>query len=199
MSYQFIAVEGNIGVGKTTFSNMLSEKLGCKLILEEFADNPFLPKFYEDSERYAFTLEMSFLADRYQQISDDLSQLDLFKDFIIADYDVFKSLIFSKITLQEDEFLLYRKLFYQVYKDIKRPDLYVYLHQNIEKLQKNIKKRGRDYERNLESTYLNKIHMGYLDFIKNNPTFKVKIIDISDRDFIENRHDYLWLLEQIQG
>jgi 2-amino-4-hydroxy-6-hydroxymethyldihydropteridine diphosphokinase len=198
-SYNFIAIEGNIGAGKSSLTQMMAEDFNAKSIFERFADNPFLPKFYEDSERYAFTLEMSFLADRYQQISDDLSQLDLFKDFIIADYDVFKSLIFSKITLQEDEFLLYRKLFYQVYKDIKRPDLYVYLHQNIEKLQKNIKKRGRDYERNLESTYLNKIHMGYLDFIKNNPTFKVKIIDISDRDFIENRHDYLWLLEQIQG
>ena len=101
--------------------------------------------------------------------------------------------------MQEDEFLLYRKLFYQVYKDIKRPDLYIYLHQNTEKLQLNIKKRGREYERNLGSEYLDKIHLGYLDFIKNTPQFIVKIIDISDRDFIENRHDYLWLLEQIQG
>jgi len=198
-AYNFIAIEGNIGAGKSSLTQMMAEDFNAKSIFERFADNPFLPKFYEDAERYAFTLEMSFLADRYQQISDDFSQLDLFKDFIVADYDVFKSLIFSKITLQEDEFLLYRKLFYQVYKDIKRPDLYVYLHQNIEKLQQNIKKRGRDYERNLESTYLDKIHSGYLDFIKNNPKFKVEIIDISDRDFIENRHDYLWLLEQIQG
>jgi len=198
-AYNFIAIEGNIGAGKSSLTQMMAKDFNAKSIFERFADNPFLPKFYEDAERYAFTLEMSFLADRYQQISEDLSQLDLFKDFIIADYDVFKSLIFSKITLQEDEFLLYRKLFYQVYKDIKRPDLYIYLHQNTEKLKLNIKKRGREYERNLESEYLDKIHLGYLDFIKNTPQFKVKIIDISDRDFIENRHDYLWLLEQIQG
>ncbi|CAI8162102.1 MAG: Deoxyguanosine kinase [Formosa sp. Hel3_A1_48] len=197
-AYNFIAIEGNIGAGKTSLTHMMAQDFNAKSIFERFADNPFLPKFYEDAERYAFTLEMSFLADRYQQISDDLAQLDLFKDFIIADYDVFKSLIFSKITLSADEFLLYRKLFYQVYKDIKRPDLYVYLHQNTDKLQQNIKKRGRDYERNLASAYLDKIHLGYLDFMKNNPQSEVKIIDISERDFIENRHDYLWLLKQIQ-
>lgn len=198
-NYNFIAIEGNIGAGKTSLTHMMAEDFNAKSIFERFADNPFLPKFYEDADRYAFTLEMSFLADRYQQISDDLAQLDLFKDFIIADYDVFKSLIFSKITLTEDEFLLYRKLFYQVYKDFKRPDLYVYLHQDTEKLQQNIKKRGRIYEKNLTAEYLDKIHMGYLEFIKNNPQSKVKIIDISARDFVENRHDYLWLLEQIQG
>lgn len=197
-NYNFIAIEGNIGAGKTSLTHMMAEDFNAKSIFERFADNPFLPKFYEDAQRYAFTLEMSFLADRYQQISDDLAQLDLFKDFIIADYDVFKSLIFSKITLPEDEFLLYRKLFYQVYKDFKRPDLYVYLHQDTEKLQQNIKKRGRTYEKNLTSEYLDKIHMGYLEFIKNNPQSKVKIIDISARDFVDNRHDYLWLLEQIQ-
>ena len=197
-NYNFIAIEGNIGAGKTSLTHMMAEDFNAKSIFERFADNPFLPKFYEDADRYAFTLEMSFLADRYQQISDDLAQLDLFKDFIIADYDVFKSLIFSKITLPEDEFLLYRKLFYQVYKDFKRPDLYVYLHQDTEKLQQNIKKRGRIYEKNLTAEYLDKIHMGYLEFIKNNPQSKVKIIDISARDFVENRHDYLWLLEQIQ-
>ena len=197
-NYSFIAIEGNIGAGKTSLTYMMAQDFNAKSIFERFADNPFLPKFYEDAERYAFTLEMSFLADRYQQISEDLAQLDLFKDFIIADYDVFKSLIFSKITLPEDEFLLYRKLFYQVYKDFKRPDLYVYLHQDTDKLKQNIKKRGRIYEKNLTSEYLDQIHMGYLEFMKNNPQSKVKIIDISTRDFIENRHDYLWLLEQIQ-
>ena len=140
---------------------------------------------------------MSFLADRYQQISDDLSQLDLFKDFIVSDYDVFKSLIFSKITLSEDEFMLYRKLFYQVYKDIARPDLYIYLYQNTERLQENIRLRGRDYEQTIESSYLDKINSGYLEFIQNHPEFNVKIIDISNRDFIKNRVDYLWILEQI--
>ena len=132
--YNYIAIEGNIGAGKTSLATMISKDFNAKLILERFAENPFLPKFYEDAKRYAFTLEMSFLADRYQQISDDLSQLDLFKDFIISDYDIFKSLIFSKITLPEDEFKLYRKLFYLMYKDIAKPELYVYLYQNTARL-----------------------------------------------------------------
>ena len=197
-AYNFIAIEGNIGAGKTSLTKMMARDFNAKTIFERFADNPFLPKFYEDAERFAFPLEMSFLADRFQQISEDLAQLDLFKDFIIADYEVFKSLIFSKVTLSKEEFLLYRKLFYLVYKDIKRPDLYVYLYQDVENLKENIKKRGRVYERDLSSEYLNKLHLGYLDFIKNTPPTKVKIIDISQRDFVENRHDYLWILSQIQ-
>mgnify|MGYP000657159807 FL=1 len=195
--YNFIAIEGNIGAGKTSLTNKMAHDFNAKLILERFADNPFLPKFYDDPKRYAFTLEMSFLADRYQQISDDLSQLDLFKDFIVSDYDVFKSLIFSKITLAEDEFILYRKLFYQVYKDIAKPDLYVYLYQNTERLQENIKRRGRDYEQNIASDYLDKINSGYLEFLKSQTELKVKIIDISDRDFVKNREDYLWILNEI--
>ncbi len=197
--YNYIAIEGNIGAGKTSLANKIAYDYNAKLILERFADNPFLPKFYKDASRYAFPLEMSFLADRYQQISDDLSQLDLFKDFIVSDYDVFKSLIFSKITLQEDEFKLYRKLFYLMYKEIAKPDLYVYLYQNTERLQENIKKRGRDYEQNIDNDYLEKINTGYLDFLKSQPDFNVKIIDISDKDFVENRLDYLWLLGEICG
>ncbi|MFT5215597.1 MAG: deoxyguanosine kinase [Glaciecola sp.] len=195
--YNYIAIEGNIGAGKTSLASTMSREFNAKLILERFADNPFLPKFYKEPQRYAFTLEMSFLADRYQQISDDLSQLDLFKDFIVSDYDVFKSLIFSKITLPEDEFRLYRKLFYQVYKDIAKPDLYVYLYQNTQRLQKNIKKRGRNYEQDIEDDYLDKINSGYIEFLKNYPEFNVKIIDISDRDFVKKREDYLWILDQI--
>lgn len=197
--FNFIAIEGNIGAGKTSLAKKISKDFNAKLILERFADNPFLPKFYKEPERYAFTLEMSFLADRYQQISDDLSQLDLFKDFMVSDYDVHKSLIFSKITLPEDEFRLYRKLFYQVYKDIASPDLYVYLYQNTERLQENIKKRGRKYEKEIQDEYLEKINSGYLSFLRNQTELNVKIIDISDRDFVKNREDYLWLLNEING
>ncbi|AXP81105.1 Deoxyguanosine kinase [Mariniflexile rhizosphaerae] len=197
--YDFIAIEGNIGAGKTSLATKIAHDFNAKLILERFADNPFLPKFYSDTQRYAFPLEMSFLADRYQQISDDLSQLDLFKDFIVSDYDVFKSLIFSKITLQEDEFKLYRKLFYLMYKDLRKPDLYVYLYQNTAQLQENIKKRGRDYEQHITNDYLEKINAGYLEFLKSQTDFNVKIIDISDRDFIENRSDYLWVLGEVCG
>ena len=197
--YSYIAIEGNIGAGKTSLANKLAHDFNAKLILERFADNPFLPKFYEDSQRYAFTLEMSFLADRYQQISDDLSQLDLFKDFVVSDYDVFKSIIFSKITLPEDEFNLYRKLFYLMYKDIAKPDLYVYLYQNTARLQENIKKRGRDYEQNIADDYLEKINAGYLEFLKSQTNFNVKIIDVSDKDFVKNREDYLSVLDAICG
>lgn len=193
----YIAIEGNIGAGKTSLAHKIAHDFNAKLILERFADNPFLPKFYEEPQRYAFTLEMSFLADRYQQISDDLSQLDLFKDFMVSDYDIYKSLIFSKITLPEDEFKLYRKLFYLMYKDIAKPDLYVYLYQNTERLQENIKKRGRDYEQNIDNDYLEKINSGYLEFLKNQTELNVKIIDISEKDFVNNRADYLWLLHEI--
>lgn len=197
--FNYIAIEGNIGAGKTSLANKIAQDFNAKLILERFQDNPFLPKFYKDASRYAFPLEMSFLADRYQQISDDLSQLDLFKDFIVSDYDVFKSLIFSKITLYEDEFKLYRKLFYLMYKDLRKPDLYVYLYQNTERLQENIKKRGRDYEQNIENDYLEKINAGYLEFLKSQIDFNVKIVDISNRDFMDNRTDYLWVLKAICG
>ncbi len=195
--YNYIAIEGNIGAGKTSLASKIAQDFNAKLILERFADNPFLPKFYKEPERYAFTLEMSFLADRYQQISDDLSQLDLFKDFMVSDYDVNKSLIFSKVTLPEDEFRLYRKLFYQVYKDIAKPDLYVYLYQNTGRLQANIKKRGRNYEKDIKDDYLEKINTGYLEFLKSQPDMNVKIIDVSDKDFVKNREDYLWLLSEI--
>lgn len=197
--YNFIAIEGNIGAGKTSLATKISQDFNAKLILERFADNPFLPKFYKEPERYAFTLEMSFLADRYQQISDDLSQLDLFKDFMVSDYDVHKSLVFSKVTLPEDEFRLYRKLFYQVYKDIARPDLYVYLYQNTERLQANIKKRGRKYEKEIQDEYLEKINSGYLEFLKSQTDLNIKIVDVSERDFVKSREDYLWLLNEINN
>lgn len=193
----YIAIEGNIGAGKTSLTRLISDEFNAKLILERFADNPFLPKFYKDTKRYAFTLEMSFLADRYQQINDDLAQLDLFSDFMISDYDIFKSLIFSKITLPEDEFALYKKLFYLMYKEVPKPDLYIYLFQNTERLQQNIKKRGRDYEQDIKDDYLEQINSGYLDFLKTQQDFSVKIIDISNKDFVAKRSDYLWLVAQI--
>ena len=193
----YIAVEGNIGAGKTSFSTMVSEDFNAKLILERFKDNPFLPKFYEDKDRYAFSLEMSFLADRYQQLSDDLAQYDLFKDFVISDYDVFKSLIFAKITLHEDEYSLYHKLFHLMYKELVKPELYIYLYQNTDRLLENIKKRGRDYEQNIQPEYLIDINKSYLNFIKSQSNMKVQVIDISGLDFVSNRKDYLWLLAEI--
>jgi 2-amino-4-hydroxy-6-hydroxymethyldihydropteridine diphosphokinase len=196
--FNYIAFEGNIGAGKTTLSTKIAEDFNAKTVLERFADNPFLPKFYEDQNRYAFPLEMSFLADRYKQLSDDLAQFDLFKDFIVADYHIFKSLIFAKITLAEDEYRLYRTLFDIVYREMPKPDLYIYLYQNTERLLENIKKRGRSYEQNIPADYLDKINSGYLDYIKSQTDLNVLIIDVSDRDFVENQEDYLYILDEIQ-
>ncbi|MEX0995755.1 MAG: 2-amino-4-hydroxy-6-hydroxymethyldihydropteridine diphosphokinase [Flavobacteriaceae bacterium] len=195
--FSYVAIEGNIGAGKTTLAEAISQDFNAKLVLERFADNPFLPKFYEDKSRYAFPLEMSFLADRYQQVHDDLSQLDLFKDFVVADYDIYKSLIFAKVTLQQEEYKLYRRLFELMYKDIKRPELYVFLFQSTDKLIENIKKRGRGYEQKIETDYLESIQRGYLDFIKSQSESKVRIIDITEMDFVKNRKDYLEILRQL--
>ncbi len=193
----FLAIEGNIGAGKTSLATMISREFNAKLITERFKDNPFLPKFYRDQARYAFPLEMSFLADRYQQLADGIAQYDLFNDFIVADYDIFKSMIFAQITLPEEEIQLYRKLFHIMCKDLVKPDLYVYLYQNTERLLQNIKNRGREYEQKIPSDYLNRINQGYLDFIKTQQQLKVKIIDISGMDFIDRREDYLKLIRKI--
>ena len=195
--YNYIAIEGNIGAGKTSLAKLLSDQFNAKVVLERFADNPFLPKFYEDKERYAFPLEMSFLADRYQQLSDDLAQFDLFKNFIVSDYYIFKSLIFAHVTLSKDEYFLYRKMFDLMYKEITKPDLYVYLYQNTDRLLKNIKKRGRDYEQNIEKDYLKKIQEGYSNFIKTEQDLNVLTIDVSELDFVNNENDYFAIIQQI--
>ena len=195
----YIAIEGNIGAGKTTLASKIAEDCNAKLVLERFADNPFLPKFYKDQSRYAFPLEMSFLADRYQQLTDDLAQFDLFKDFIVADYHIFKSLIFAKVTLQEDEFRLYKTMFDIVYKEMPKPDLYVYLYQNTERLLANIKKRGRSYEQEIPAEYLEKINQGYLDYIKTQTDLNVLIIDVSHLDFVKNQEDYVYLLNEVSN
>ena len=196
--FNYIAFEGNIGAGKTTLTTRIAEDFNAKTVLERFADNPFLPKFYEDQNRYAFTLEMSFLADRYKQLSDDLAQFDLFKEFIVADYHIFKSLIFAKITLTEDEYRLYRTLFDIINREMPKPDLYIYLYQNSERLLHNIKKRGRSYEQKIPVDYLDKINSGYLDYIKSQTELNVLIIDVSNRDFVKNQADYVFVLEEIQ-
>lgn len=196
-NYKYIAIEGNIGAGKTSLASQIATDFQAKLILERFNDNPFLPKFYKNPSRYAFPLEMSFLADRYQQLLDDIKQHDLFTDFVIADYDAYKSMIFAKVTLQEEEFELYKKLFLLMHKDLPKPDLYIYLYQNTDRLLENIKKRGRDFENNIKADYLKKINEGYLEFIKSQHHMNVKIIDISDKDFVTHRKDYIWVLNQI--
>jgi deoxyguanosine kinase len=196
-AFRYLAIEGNIGAGKTSLATKMAKDFNAKLILERFKENPFLPKFYKDPTRFAFPLEMSFLADRYQQLLDDLTQYDLFKENVIGDYDGYKSLIFAKITLQEEEYTLYKKLFYMMHKELPNPDLYIYLYQNTERLLENIKKRGRDFEQEIEASYLQKINEGYIEFIRSQASDKIKIIDISNLDFVNNREDYLSILKEI--
>jgi len=195
----FIAIEGNIGAGKTTLANKIAEDYNGKLVLERFADNPFLPKFYKNQSRYAFPLEMSFLADRYQQFTDDTSQFDLFKNFMVSDYDIYKSLIFAQVTLQKDEFNLYRKLFNLMYKEVKKPFIYIYLYQSSERLLENIKNRGRAYEQNIKANYLDKINKGYFDFFKSYPEQNTLIIDVGELDFVERSEDYNLIIEKIKN
>jgi len=195
----FIAIEGNIGAGKTTLAKKIAEEYKGKLVLERFADNPFLPKFYEDQGRYAFPLEMSFLADRYQQFTDDTSQFDLFKNFMVSDYDIYKSLIFAQVTLQKDEFNLYRKLFNLMYKEVKKPRIYVYLYQSTERLLENIKNRGRAYEQSIEPTFLDNINKGYFDFFKSYPEQNTLIIDVGELDFVSRLEDYNTIIDKIKN
>ena len=197
--FNYIAIEGNIGAGKTTLSNMIARDFNAKIILERFADNPFLPKYYADMERYAFPLEMSFLADRYQQLSDDLAQFDLFKNFIISDYYIFKSLIFAQVSLSKEEYILYRRMFDIMYKEISKPDLYIYLYQETPRLIENIKKRGREYEQNISPNYLEKIHKGYATFIKTEEQLNTLIIDVSNKDFLNNPKHYKEVIRLIKN
>lgn len=197
--FNYIAIEGNIGSGKTSLAKIIGDEFNAKLVLERFADNPFLPKFYKDQERYAFPLEMSFLADRYHQLSDDLAQFDLFKNFIISDYYIFKSLIFAQITLPKEEYRLYRKMFDIMYKEISKPDIYVFLYQNTDRLIENIKKRGREYEQNIEPQYLEQIHKGYISFIKSREELNPLVIDVSQLDFVNNDEDYRSIINQIKA
>ncbi|MCX2719083.1 2-amino-4-hydroxy-6-hydroxymethyldihydropteridine diphosphokinase [Lentiprolixibacter aurantiacus] len=192
-----LAIEGNIGVGKTTLAKKVSEEFNAKLVLERFADNPFLPKFYKDQARYAFPLEMSFLADRYQQYTDDTRQFDLFKKFMVSDYDIYKSLIFAKVTLGPEEYALYRKLFTYMYKEVKKPDLYIYLHQDTKRLLENIKKRGRDYEQQIAPQYLEQINKGYVEFLKTIPEGNRLVVDVTNLDFVDRRTDYERILDTV--
>lgn len=195
--YNYITIEGNIGSGKTTLATRIAEDYGARLILERFSDNPFLPKFYENPKQYGFTLEMSFLTERYQQVTEQLTQTNLFQPYIVSDYDIFKSLIFSKVTLTEDEFTLYRKLFYILYNQVVKPDLYVFLYQSVDRLIENIQKRGRSYEQSISKEYLSQIHHGYLDFIQKNSQLNSLIIDVTELDFVKNPSDYQYIIEQI--
>ncbi len=169
---------------------MISEKFGAKLVLEQFADNPFLPKFYENQAQYSFPLEMAFLAERYNQLNRELSHFDLFSTFTISDYYFMKSLIFAQNTLQSDEYNLYRQFFTIIYDKMPKPDLYVYLHKESELLLKNIALRGREYEAYITKQYLDKITLGYFGYFKQQNDLPILIIDTNEIDFVNKPEDF---------
>lgn len=187
---RYLVIEGNIGAGKTTLAKMIAEEYNAKLVLEQFADNPFLPKFYKDQDRYSFPLELSFLADRYHQIKKQILNPELFHNFLVADYYFAKSSIFAQNTLKDDEYHLFRQIFDIIFESMPKPDLYVYLHSGTEKLLQNIKSRGREYEKDIKPEYLEKIKNGYFTFLKGINNFPVLVIDINNVDFVENNDNY---------
>jgi deoxyguanosine kinase len=190
MSINYLVIEGNIGAGKTTLAQMISKKYQAKLVLEQFADNPFLPKFYENQEHYSFPLEMAFLAERYNQLNRELSHFDLFSNFTISDYYFMKSLIFAQNTLQPDEYNLYRQFFTIIYDKMPKPDLYVYLHKDTDLLLKNIALRGRSYEANISKEYLEKIAQGYFSYFRQQNDIPFLIIDTNGIDFVNLPEDF---------
>jgi deoxyguanosine kinase len=185
MKYNFITIEGNIGAGKTTLAYLLSKHFNARLILEEFADNPFLPKFYENQRQYAFPLELFFMAERYKQLKDLLQTKDMFQNITISDYLFTKCLLFAKVNLPEEEFILYQKLFDIISPQVIQPDLLIYLHAPVNKLKENIKKRNRSYEKAIDPEYLFALQEIYTQYIKQH-NIKTLFIDASKSDFLGN-------------
>jgi len=185
MKYHFITIEGNIGAGKTTLAHLLAKKYNARLILEEFADNPFLSKFYENPQQYAFPLELFFMAERYKQLKELIHTKDLFQNVTITDYLFTKCLLFAKINLPEEEFRLYQKLFEIIHQQLSQPELLIYLHAPVAKLQANIKKRNRPYEQSIKDEYLFNIQQTYTHYIKQH-NIKTLFIDASNADFLGN-------------
>lgn len=196
--YNYIAIEGNIGAGKTTLAKKIAKEFNAKLVLEQFDDNPFLPKFYKDPDKNSFPLELSFLAERYQQLKDEVANQDLFKAFTIADYIFDKCYIFAKNNLSSDELTLYSKLFTIINPLIPKPDLLVYLYLPVEKSKKNIALRGRSYEQDISYEYLDCIQNGYFEYLKQmQHQQRILIIDINNVDFVNDRPTYLSVLDAV--
>jgi len=197
MRINYLVIEGNIGAGKTSLVKMIARDFSALMLLERFKDNPFLPKFYEDQQKYAFPLEMSFLADRYNQLKKHLSEFERSNTFTVADYYFAKSLIFARNTLAGDEFRLYHRFFDIIYDKIPRPDLYVYLHADTEILLKNIRKRNRVYEQNIRFEYLEKISEGYINFLKHERKFPVLLVDTTKLDFVKDNSHYKTIISYL--
>lgn len=198
MNYHFITIEGNIGAGKTTLAHLLSRHYNARLILEQFADNPFLPKFYENPKQYAFPLELFFMAERYKQLKELIHTKDLFQQYTIADYLFTKCLLFAKVNLPEEEFRLYQKLFEIINQQITQPDLLIYLHAPVNKLQANIKKRQRPYEQSIPDEYLFNIQQTYTNYIKQH-NIKTLFIDASNADFLGDEKQLKVVIDALEN
>jgi deoxyguanosine kinase len=185
MNYHFITIEGNIGAGKTTLAHLLAKHFNARLILEEFAENPFLSKFYENPKQYAFPVELFFMAERYKQLKELIYTKDLFQSFTITDYLFTKCLLFAKVNLPEEEFRLYQKLFDIIHQQLVKPDLLIYLHAPVNRLQQNIKKRNRPYEQGIPDEYLFNIQQTYTNYIRQS-NIKTLFIDAGNADFLDN-------------
>lgn len=183
MQRLFIAIEGNIGAGKTTLCHRLAERSGCALVLEQFTDNPFLPPFYEQPERYAFPVELFFMTERHKQLLEHFARPDLFRTFTVADYFFVKTLLFAKNNLNEEEFRLFQRLFAVLNATFPKPDLLLYLHRPVEVLLRQIQQRGRDIERNISPVYLEEIQNAYFEYLKMETETPVVILDVGDADF----------------
>jgi deoxyadenosine/deoxycytidine kinase len=190
LAYPYIVIEGNIGVGKTTFCRKLQEKYDARLILEQFSDNLFLPYFYENPERHAFSVELFFMTERHRQLQEELIQGDLFNQQIISDYIFIKTLLFAKNNLNEEEYRLFNRLFHVLNAHFKKPDLVVYLHRPVTKLLHQIKKRGRSFEMEMSAAYLENIQKAYFDFFKMDPEYPILVVGIEDLDFEKDIHAF---------
>ena len=197
MKYHFIAVEGNIGAGKTTLSQLLSQHYNTKLMLEEFAENPFLTKFYENPKQYAFPLELFFLAERFKQQQDLIKTADLFQSVTISDYLFTKCLLFAKVNLPEEEYRLYQKMYEVFSQQLTQPDVLIYLHAPVNKLQSNIKKRNRKFEQSIPDEYLFKLQETYTSYIKQH-NIKTIFVDASNADFLYNEAHFKLITDALE-
>ncbi|MBS1749014.1 MAG: deoxynucleoside kinase [Bacteroidetes bacterium] len=197
MNYHFVTIEGNIGAGKTTLAHLLSKHYNARLILEQFADNPFLAKFYENPQQNAFPLELFFMAERYKQLKELLHTKDLFQHTTISDYLFTKCLLFAKVNLPAEEFLLYQRLFDIIHQQLMHPDIVIYLHAPVNKLQASIRKRGRAYEQSIPDSYLFNIQQTYIHYIKQH-NIKTLFVDVSNADFLGNEQHFKIITDALE-
>lgn len=197
MNYHFITIEGNIGAGKTTLAHLLSKQFNARLVLEAFAENPFLPKFYANPQQFAFPLELFFMAERYKQLKELIHTKDLFHSITISDYLFTKCLLFAKVNLPEEEFRLYQSLFDIIHQQLVQPDILIYLHAPVQKLQSNIRKRNRPYEQNIADEYLFSIQETYTNYIRQH-NIKTLFVDASNADFLGNEQHLKAIIDALE-